>query len=258
MDKNQSQSSFCVFMPCFNEGDRVGHYISQLADQLEGLKFQLVLVDDCSSDDTARVALSSARASGINISVTSNDENEGHGPSLLRGLDLAVKTGCDYLLSVDGDGQVSASSVRKMANKLEKESLRYLGSRRDSRSSDFLRSMISNLAGFLVFVLSGSVAKDANSPARGFSLEFAEKYLDFLKGKSFKTPNILLTVYSQRIGMRQISEIKWQTELDLVGQGSTWKTPGISRVIKILIFATSSAAEIFSHLLSTRVELRDE
>lgn len=82
-------------IPCFNEDRTIGQLVSQLRQHIE----LVVVVDDGSADETA---LTAERAGAM---VLRHDRNRGKGASLRTGLSYIHSLGCEWAVTMDGDGQ---------------------------------------------------------------------------------------------------------------------------------------------------------
>ncbi len=85
----------CAVIPAFNESRSLGQVIREAAQYVE----QIIVVDDGSADDTARVAAEAG------AQVRRHERNRGKGASLSDGLDWAAEQGFDAAISLDADGQ---------------------------------------------------------------------------------------------------------------------------------------------------------
>jgi glycosyltransferase involved in cell wall biosynthesis len=92
-----------VVVPCFNEEGNIGRVVTQAAEVGRQLAFELeiVVVDDGSTDDTARV-LAALRGVVPELKIVTHPRNRGYGAAVRSGLDRAVM---DYVFLTDGDGQ---------------------------------------------------------------------------------------------------------------------------------------------------------
>jgi glycosyltransferase involved in cell wall biosynthesis len=82
-------------IPCFNEGATIAQLVSAVRQYVP----KVIVVDDGSTDDTA----AAARLAGG--TVICHAENRGKGAALKTGLAAALKDGCEWALTLDGDGQ---------------------------------------------------------------------------------------------------------------------------------------------------------
>lgn len=85
-----------IIIPVYNHGQRIEDVIRQALK----LGLPLIVVDDGSTDSTPDII---NRIRGI--SVIRHPENQGKGAALVTGFAAAVKRGCDWAITIDGDGQ---------------------------------------------------------------------------------------------------------------------------------------------------------
>ena len=84
-------------IPCYNEAKTIGPLVEALRQQLP----LVAVVDDGSTDGTARVAENTGAI------VFRHEQNKGKGAALQTGLSHALHLGCEYAVTLDGDGQHS-------------------------------------------------------------------------------------------------------------------------------------------------------
>jgi glycosyltransferase involved in cell wall biosynthesis len=93
-------------VPAFNEEPSIGGVVRALLEQ--PLRLEVVVVDDASTDDTARVA----REAGAVVLRLST--NLGIGGAVQTGFRYALSRGADATVQVDGDGQHPADAVEAL------------------------------------------------------------------------------------------------------------------------------------------------
>lgn len=90
-----SRHQIAAVIPCFNEA----RHIAALVRALRTMLPRVLVVDDGSTDDTARLAAEAG------ADVLRHAENQGKGAALRKGLQAALDAGCEYAVTLDGDGQ---------------------------------------------------------------------------------------------------------------------------------------------------------
>ena len=95
--------SISVFFPCYNEQENVGRTTEKAIVVLEKLNadFEVIIVDDGSSDDTGRIAAELADRDD-RVKVVPHPRNLGYGAALQSGFEAATK---ELVFYTDGDGQ---------------------------------------------------------------------------------------------------------------------------------------------------------
>jgi len=95
--------SITLFFPCYNEQGNVRRVVEQAIGVLEklGADYEILVVDDGSSDDTGRIADEVAAGHG-RVRVIHHPRNLGYGAALQSGFHAAAK---ELVFYTDGDGQ---------------------------------------------------------------------------------------------------------------------------------------------------------
>ena len=109
--------SISVFFPCYNEQENVGRTVEKALDVLEKLNadFEVIIVDDGSSDRTGRIADEIAGRDG-RIRVVHHRRNLGYGAALQSGFKTATK---ELVFYTDGDGQFDISEMPPLLGLME-------------------------------------------------------------------------------------------------------------------------------------------
>ncbi|HZS13169.1 MAG TPA: glycosyltransferase family 2 protein [Candidatus Dormibacteraeota bacterium] len=156
-----------IVMPVFNEGAVIEQVVRELdAEIVEKLgTCEMVVVDDCSTDDTHRI-LSELSATLPQLTVVRNEPNRGHGPSVLRALDMA--TG-DWIFQVDSDRQHLAAEFWDLWAVRDDADL-VLGVRRQRRDGPY-RLLITFFVRLGVSMLARRRIRDSNVPFRLYRRE---------------------------------------------------------------------------------------
>jgi glycosyltransferase involved in cell wall biosynthesis len=102
-------SSISVFFPCYNEQDNVRRTVERALAVLQKLQtdFEIIIVDDGSSDATKQIADEIASRDG-RVKVVSHRANLGYGAALQSGFKAATK---QLVFYTDGDGQFDMAEM---------------------------------------------------------------------------------------------------------------------------------------------------
>lgn len=105
-------------IPCYRSANTLPHVVAEIRETMEkiaGYDYEVVLVNDCSPDDTFEcirgLCAQDAKVIGINLA-----KNFGQHAALMAG--FRYTTG-DYVVCLDDDGQTPANEVDKLLAKLE-------------------------------------------------------------------------------------------------------------------------------------------
>ena len=163
-----------VVIPLYKEEDNVEHLVDELHAALETYPgdFELVMVDDGSTDRTRELLLQSRSNRGDHIMVISHKRNLGQTQAMQTGLQAARG---DVIAFMDGDLQNDPADIPSMVKKLETEHLDLLCGWRKNRQDTLDRTLPSQLANWLIGRVSGVALHDY-----GCSLKVGRK--DVLEG----------------------------------------------------------------------------
>ena len=101
--------SISVFFPCYNEQENLTHIVDQALGVLEKLNadFEVIIVDDGSSDSTGQIADEIADRNS-RVQVVHHQTNLGYGAALQSGFRAATK---ELVFYTDGDGQFDINEM---------------------------------------------------------------------------------------------------------------------------------------------------
>jgi hypothetical protein len=94
-----------ILIPAFNEGAVIGDLIRRIGAVHLPIAHQILVIDDGSTDDTAKVA----RDAGARV--VSLLQNLGYGYALRTGYQVALDEGVEIVIQLDGDGQHAPESI---------------------------------------------------------------------------------------------------------------------------------------------------
>jgi glycosyltransferase involved in cell wall biosynthesis len=187
-------------MPAFNEAGRIESFIRDLNLEIKGVDLSFIVVDDASSDSTLQ-SLEALTASGINLAVHQNLANQGHGPSTLTALTLAVKENPDCILMVDGDGHFECQQVYKILSFFLENNFGVVEGFRSHRNDPLFRKVVSLLTRWLVAFKSGKRPRDANTPLRLYTSDAAKLMLTHVPRNSL-IPNLHISQLTRTLPLQ--------------------------------------------------------
>lgn len=115
-----------IIVPMFNEGDRIVNTIHSLAEQdYPAHKLDMIVVDDCSTDDCYDWACRAA-SEHDNVRVIQNPVNMGK----RKGINRAVRqTESEIIISVDSDVVVEEDAVKELVRRFVRPEIAAVGGR---------------------------------------------------------------------------------------------------------------------------------
>lgn len=137
---------YTIITPMYNSFGMMGRYFNSLRKQTYK-NFEVIIVDDCSTDGSYEKALEYANRSELNIKVFRSGKNSGPGNARNIGMDEARG---EWITFVDSDDWVSINLLEKINAVIKKEDVNciiydcYIA---DGKSKRILRSMYNNEGG---------------------------------------------------------------------------------------------------------------
>lgn len=98
-ERGSGNRMLAVVVPALNEESSLPAVLKDVADEVEGLKTQVIVVSDGSTDTTERVA------EEFGALVVRRDLRRGQGAAVRLGYRMALLRGADVVATVDADGQ---------------------------------------------------------------------------------------------------------------------------------------------------------
>ena len=208
-------------MPAWNEAEGIVEFLTELNDSLRVWEPVFIVVDDCSSDDTAAVVRRFAE-SGVNAVVHVNEVNSGHGPSTLTALRLGLEAEPAAVIAIDGDGQFTGDDVRRVVSVITSGVADVVEGVRTRRNDPLYRRAVTGTTRALVWSRSRSMPQDANTPLRAYEPKVLQRLLGAVPDASL-TPNLFISALSRSWGLRVIEvPVISLPRRGSTQQGSTW------------------------------------
>lgn len=160
-----------IQIPCYNEQECLPLTLESLPRQVDGFdEVEWLVIDDGSTDDTARVA------TRHDARVVSHTHNKGLAQAFMTGLEACLRLGADVIVNTDADNQYHASCIPDLVRPiLEGRADIVVGARPIAHIEHFsiVKKMLQRLGSFVVRMASGTDIPDAPSGFRAISREAA-------------------------------------------------------------------------------------
>jgi glycosyltransferase involved in cell wall biosynthesis len=184
-------SDVTIVIPALNEEAGIGDVVTSIRAELP--EVELLVVDDGSTDDTARIATEAGAR------VIHHIQNRGYGASLRTGTLASTR---DWVLFCDSDGQHTIEDVARIVAACDDCDM-VVGARGKESHAPLLRRpgkfVLRNFANFLA----GEKIPDLNSGLRIVKREVLLRYLHLMpQGFSFSTTSTFAILKTNRV-------IKW-------------------------------------------------
>jgi glycosyltransferase involved in cell wall biosynthesis len=158
-----------VVIPLMNEEDNIKPLFGRLREALVGYSYELIFIDDGSTDATARVIIENADEKTRLISF---NRNYGQTAAMAAGIEHAQG---EFIATIDGDLQNDPSDIPMMLEKMKKEEWDVVaGNRKKRRDGVLLRKLPSRLANRMIRNLTGVFIHDYGCTLKVFRKEIAK------------------------------------------------------------------------------------
>ena len=181
-----------VVLPAYNESGTIADDIATIQDAFakEGVRIELIVVDDGSTDDTARIA-----ADLPGVILLRHESNRGVGAARKTGI-LAARS--EWVITTDADGTYPNHEMPKLVRMLEEHDM-VIGSRTGaSVATSWIRWPAKFLIRQLACYMTATRIPDLNSGLRAFRRSVALRYFYLLPDSHSWESTITLAFLSNR------------------------------------------------------------
>jgi glycosyltransferase involved in cell wall biosynthesis len=158
-----------VVIPVMNEEDNIKPLLEAVRNALGHLDYEIILVDDGSTDDTRKRIIEYADDKTTLVELR---KNYGQSTAMTAGIDHA---NAKYIAMIDGDLQNDPTDIPSMLDLAKKEDWDVVaGNRKKRKDGMILRKVPSRIANALIRRLTGVYIKDYGCTLKVFKKEIAE------------------------------------------------------------------------------------
>lgn len=133
-----------IVIPVFNEEHNIDLLIESIEKQLSNYSYELIFVDDFSTDGTRKVIETYPNPHRVLIAFESN---KGQSSALAAGIKYACG---QYIATMDGDLQNDPSDIPKMLHLIQSEGWDMVIGYRKNRQDPVLKTVPSKIANFMI------------------------------------------------------------------------------------------------------------
>lgn len=204
-----------IVIPVLNEAENVSGLVGKIRSSLKDYAYELIWVDDGSTDHTVAEIKKhlDARTKLICLS-----RNFGQTAALVAGIDASTGT---FIVTMDGDLQNNPEDIPAMLNKLHEGSWDVVTGFRKDRKDSFFRTIPSSLANSLIRRISGVTVRDYGCSLKIFRSAFAKNL--GLYGELHRFIPILASLQGARITDMAVSHSPRVHGQSKYGIGRTFK-----------------------------------
>ena len=216
-----------LVIPVMNEEENIEPLFKAIREALEGIDYEVILVDDGSTDATVYKIkeLADSRTKLIVF-----NRNFGQTTAMAAGIDEASG---ELIATLDGDLQNDPSDIPKMIEKLEKEGWDVVAGRRANRQDGFLlRKIPSKIANWIIRKSTGVYISDYGCTLKLFKKDVAKNL--GLYGELHRFIPVLARLYGAKMTEMDVKHHPRIYGVSKYGIGRTFKV--ISDLMLMLFF----------------------
>jgi GT2 family glycosyltransferase len=191
------RGGIAVVIPAYNEAENLKELLQKMPGKIRDKKIEVIVVDDGSTDKTARVAAESGYVSAR------NKTHRGGGAALRLGYDVIKKMKPEIVVTMDADGQHDPGEIGRLIEPILKGEFDFvIGSRilGKAEKSSQLRFLGLHIFNFIISALLGKKISDCTSGFRAFRAGVVDKIM--LQEDQFHTSELIIDAVKKgfRIG----------------------------------------------------------
>jgi glycosyltransferase involved in cell wall biosynthesis len=221
---NSEKITLSLVIPLYNEEENVKPLLHNINKALENYHFEIILVDDFSTDKTVNTikTLNYPKVTLIELR-----KNYGQSSALAAGIDNAKG---EYIVTMDGDLQNDANDIPTMLQKLQSENWDVVVGIRNNRKDSFLKKLPSKIANFLIRKATKLNIKDHGCALKIFKNNIAKELN--LYGEMHRFIGLLAYLNGARVGEINVNHNRRIHGKSKYGLGRTFKV--INDILLIL------------------------
>lgn len=161
-------SLLSLVIPLYNEADNVVLLTQKIHEALEGYKYQIIYIDDFSTDATRKVITD---MNDDKVHLITLKKNYGQSLALAAGIDYAKG---EYIITMDGDLQNDPGDIPQMLEYAVHQDFDLVTGIRQKRKDSLVKKIPSKIANFLVRRVTQLDIKDNGCALKIFKKEVAK------------------------------------------------------------------------------------
>ena len=137
--------SFTLVIPCYNEEKNIKILFSEIYKSLRNYKYELIIVDDCSEDNSINVIQENNNFE--NLKIIKNRKNQGQSFCIYEGIKSADY---DIIVTLDADGQNNPFDIPNLITIYQKnKNTNLVAGIRKNRKDKLIKIISSKVANFI-------------------------------------------------------------------------------------------------------------
>ncbi len=163
-----TESLLSIVVPLYNEEDNVVLLTKKIHESLVGYNYQIIYIDDFSTDSTRKVVKA---MNDVQVHLIALKKNYGQSLALAAGIDYAEG---EYIITMDGDLQNDPSDIPEMLSYAIQGEFDLITGIRQKRKDSLVKKIPSKIANFLVRRVTKLDIKDNGCALKVFTKDIAK------------------------------------------------------------------------------------
>lgn len=164
-----TQALLSVVIPLYNEEENVTLLTKKIHESLHGYNYQIIYIDDFSTDQTRRII---KNLNDDRVHLIALKKNYGQSLAIAAGIDYAQG---DYIITMDGDLQNDPSDIPQMLGPVVQGEYDVVTGIRQKRKDSLIKKIPSKIANFLVRRVTKLDIKDNGCALKVFTKDIAKE-----------------------------------------------------------------------------------
>lgn len=215
MIQNLTSEKLSIVVPVYNEEENIALLVARLEGALQSKDYEIVLVDDGSTDNTRQEV---KKLNNPNVALIELKKNYGQSLALASGIDYASG---EYIITMDGDLQNDPDDILMMLNKAKSEDWDVVTGIRQKRKDNLVRTFPSKIANWIIRKSTHLDIQDHGCALKVFTKETAKELN--LYGEMHRYITLLAFLNGARITEVKVKHHQRQFGKSKYGLGRTTK-----------------------------------
>jgi undecaprenyl-phosphate 4-deoxy-4-formamido-L-arabinose transferase len=248
MNSSLEGLSISIAMPIFNESDGIAETLTSIDEAFRdsGATVTMCIQNDVSTDNTLQVLAELSTTLQLNITVETNKQNQGHGPTTFAAYQRALNSGSSIVMQLDSDGQFDATELPMLCSAIAEGKEVVIGIRSNRVDPWFRKFLTYLLRNFLRARYLGRFP-DPNSPIRAYSASVLSPILSELPNEPL-IPNIYLSILAVRKKLNvEFVPVSHRERRGSESTGTMWQSANQwTKIARLLKFCRKSFRQLLS------------
>jgi len=168
-NSSEEQKGIYIVLPAYNEEKTIKEVMGELID----LGFNLIVVDDGSTDNTYRVSMNFLKSHPSQVSLYRHPINRGLGATLRTGIEAAVSHESNVIVTFDADGQHHSQDILPLCQPIIQGEADVVIGKRNFKEMPFRKKFGNVVMNIITLIFYGKDVEDSQSGLRAFNQKAA-------------------------------------------------------------------------------------